>query len=95
MTALKKTQAGKCNTWLRRFNRKVTNPIMMTFAGRRFYTLVEHVGRHSKKIYQTPVLGKPSGEGFYDLPAIWRRYGLVPERAGGGRLHDPVEWEGL
>ena len=37
---------------------------MMTFAGRRVYTIVEHVGRHSKKQYHTPVLGQPSMEDF-------------------------------
>ena len=51
--------------WLRRFNRKVTNPLMMTFAGRRVYTIVDHVGRRSKKLYHTPVLGQPAGENFF------------------------------
>lgn len=51
--------------WLRRFNRKVTNPLMMTFAGRRLYTIVNHVGRRSKKLYHTPVLGRPAGENFF------------------------------
>lgn len=51
--------------WLRRFNRKVTNPLMMIFAGRRVYTVVNHVGRRSKKLYHTPVLGQPAGENFF------------------------------
>ena len=51
--------------WLRRINRKVTNPLMMTFAGRRVYTIVDHVGRRSKKPYHTPVLGRPAGAEFF------------------------------
>ena len=64
MATLEKTQAGERKEWLRRFNHKVTNPIMMTFAGRHLYTIVEHSGRRSKRVFQTPVLGQPSGEGF-------------------------------
>lgn len=52
-------------TWLRRFNRKITNPLMMALAGRRIYTLVDHVGRRSNKQYHTPVLGQPSGHRFF------------------------------
>ena len=48
---------------------KVTNPIMMTFAGQRVYTIIDHVGRYSKKQYHTPVLGKPGvGDFFIPLP---------------------------
>ncbi|HVM70775.1 MAG TPA: hypothetical protein VMT91_03375 [Anaerolineales bacterium] len=65
MEAVQKTQSRERKEWLRRFNRKVTNPLMMTFAGKRLYTVVAHVGRHSKKPYQTPLLGRPSGTHFY------------------------------
>jgi deazaflavin-dependent oxidoreductase (nitroreductase family) len=64
MTTLEKTNRKERKDWLRRFNRKVTNPIMMTFAGRRLYSVVEHVGRRSKKVYHTPVLGQPAADGF-------------------------------
>jgi deazaflavin-dependent oxidoreductase (nitroreductase family) len=43
----------------------VTNPLMMTFAGRQVYTIIDHVGRRSKKLYRTPVLGQPAGENFF------------------------------
>ena len=65
MIASKKAQPGGRKEWLRRFNRKVTNPIMMAFAGRRLYTVVEHVGRRSKRTYHTPVLGQPTEDGFF------------------------------
>jgi len=58
-------QSKERKDWLRRFNRKVTNPVMMTFAGRRVYTIIDHVGRHSKKQYHTPVLGQPAGNDFF------------------------------
>ena len=51
--------------WLRHFNRKVTNPLMMTFAGRRGYTIVDHIGRRSKRLFHTPVLGQGAGENFF------------------------------
>ena len=34
MTNSERTLAGERKEWLRRFNRKITNPIMLTFAGR-------------------------------------------------------------
>ena len=55
----------KQNSWLRRLNRRVTNPLMMRFAGRRVYTVVDHIGRRSQKVYHTPVLGQPSGDCFF------------------------------
>jgi deazaflavin-dependent oxidoreductase (nitroreductase family) len=64
MAAEQKDKTIKAKRWLRRFNRKITNPIMMTLAGRRIYTVVDHVGRRSKKVYHTPVLGQPNKDGF-------------------------------
>ena len=64
MTNSERKLPGERKEWLRHFNRKVTNPIMMTFAGRRLYTVVKHVGRRSKRTYQTPVLGQPTMDGF-------------------------------
>jgi len=56
---------SRINLWVRRFNQKVTNPLMMTIAGRRVYTLVDHVGRRSKKLFHTPVLGQPAQDSFF------------------------------
>ncbi|HVN80313.1 MAG TPA: hypothetical protein VMW38_15060 [Terriglobia bacterium] len=61
MPAVKQIELKERKDWLRRFNRKVTNPVMMTFAGRRVYTIIDHVGKHSKNQYHTPVLGQPGG----------------------------------
>lgn len=79
--------------WLARFNRHVTNPIQLRWAGRASaYGIIEHVGRRSGKPYRTPVNvfdtdvdGKPG-------VAILLSYG--PDRdwlknltaAGGGRM---------
>jgi hypothetical protein len=65
MIAMEQGRSGERKDWLRRFNRKVTNPLMMTFAGRRVYTIIDHVGRHSKKQYHTPVRGQPAGDDFF------------------------------
>ncbi len=65
VAGLPKMNSKERKDWLRRFNRKVTNPLMMTFAGRKVYTVVDHVGRHSKKQYHTPVLGQLAGDAFF------------------------------
>lgn len=36
----------------------------MTFAGRRVYALVYHIGRRSGRSYTTPVLAMPTSDGF-------------------------------
>jgi hypothetical protein len=92
LSTLEKANAKERKDWLRRFNRKVTNPIMLTFAGRRHYTVVDHIGRHSKRLYQTPVLGQPTEAGFFiPLPygedTDWCRNVLA---AGGCTVH----WNG-
>ncbi len=92
MATSKKTRPRERKEWLRRFNRKVTNPIMMTFAGHRLYTVVEHVGRRSKRMYQTPVLGQPTVDGFvmplpYGADTDWCLNVLA---AGGCTVH----WNG-
>ncbi len=41
---------------LARFNRHVTNPLQMMWAGRApMFAIIEHVGRRSGKAYSTPV----------------------------------------
>jgi deazaflavin-dependent oxidoreductase (nitroreductase family) len=55
-------------TWidrLRFFNKRVTNRITMTFAGKRVYAIVYHVGRRSGKTYTTPVVAMPGSGGYY------------------------------
>jgi len=65
MTAQENRKPVGINRWVRQFNHKVTNPIMMMIAGRHVYTIVDHVGRRSKKLFQTPVLGQPTPDGFF------------------------------
>ena len=91
-TAMNHAQSKERKVWLRRFNRKVTNPLMMTFAGKRLYAVVTHVGRRSKKQYQTPVLGQPSGADFFiPLPyGVDTDWCLNVLAAGGCR----VRWQG-
>jgi len=64
MTTTTKTKTEKQLGWARAFNHRVTNPIMMKFAGRWLYTVVEHVGRRSHRTYHTPVLGQTIENGF-------------------------------
>lgn len=78
--------------WLRHFNRRVTNPIMLTFAGRRIYAVVLHVGRKSGRPYRTPVLAMPWNQGViiplpYGQGTDWGQNVLA---AQGCRL----EWSG-
>lgn len=50
---------------LARLNRRLTNPVARTFAGRvPPFALVIHYGRKSGREYRTPVWVFPSGEGF-------------------------------
>ncbi len=64
MDATHPTRRERFMERLRRFNRRVTNPIMMTFAGRRIYAVVHHIGQKSGRAYATPVLAMPFNEGF-------------------------------
>lgn len=50
---------------LARLNRRVTNPVVRTVAGRLPpLALVVHRGRASGRVYRTPVLAFPDGPGF-------------------------------
>lgn len=50
---------------LARLNRRVTNPLVGTVAGRLPpLALVVHRGRRSGRVYRTPVLAFPDGSGF-------------------------------
>ena len=52
--------------WVRAFNKRVTNPLMRTLAGRRHWyaSVIRHVGRRSGKEYSTPVVAEPVEDGF-------------------------------
>ena len=49
---------------IRHFNKWFYNPLMLTFAGRRIYAVVKHVGRRTGKPYTTPVFAQETDDGF-------------------------------
>jgi deazaflavin-dependent oxidoreductase (nitroreductase family) len=51
---------------IRRFNRRILNPVVLSFAGRRRspYAVIRHVGRRSGRLYATPVVAVPTEDGF-------------------------------
>ncbi len=49
---------------IRQFNKWFYNPLMLTFAGRRVYAVVKHVGRRSGQPYATPVFAEETEDGF-------------------------------
>jgi hypothetical protein len=68
--------------WMRekfiRFNKQTLNPATLKVAGGRsgVYATVKHVGRSSGRMYTTPVVAKPLGDGFviplpYDSSVDW------------------------
>lgn len=71
------------------FNRRVTNRITGTFAGRIApFAIVAHTGRRSAKHYETPIMAFPSAHGFvialtYGAETDWIRNVLA---AGGCAL---------
>ncbi len=73
---------------VRFFNKHVLNKVMIKFAGRAHspLSIVRHVGRHSGKAYQTPVIVEPWGDGFvfaltYGPEVDWYRNVLAAGRA--------------
>lgn len=55
----------KVPVWMRQFNKRVTNPVMMAFSGKRaYFSVVHHVGRRSGHRYETPVIAEPTPDGF-------------------------------
>lgn len=64
MVRERETTRDQFTEWLRHFNKRVTNPITLTFAGGRFFAVVHHVGRRTGKRYRTPVLAAPFEAGF-------------------------------
>jgi deazaflavin-dependent oxidoreductase (nitroreductase family) len=74
---------------------RLFNPLIRRFAGARWmplYGLVEHRGRRSGKLFRTPVIVRPTSDGFV-VPMPWREgtdwYRNV--RAAGGCV---VRWQG-
>ena len=63
---------------VRKFTKRIYNPIIKKFAGHRVYALVKHVGRRSGKQYATPVVVEQTPDGFviplaYSQDADWCR----------------------
>ena len=65
---------------VRRFNKRVLNPLMLHLAGRRHWyaARLEHVGRRTGRSYATPVVARPVHNGFaiplpYGPDVDWRR----------------------
>jgi deazaflavin-dependent oxidoreductase (nitroreductase family) len=70
---------------IRRFNKSILNPIVLTFAGRRMYAVVRHVGRRSGQMYATPVVVEPTEDAFiiplpYGSDVDWCRNVLAASR---------------
>ena len=55
---------------IRQLNKWFYNPLMMTFAGRRVYAVVKHVGRRTGKHYATPVIVEETPDGFI-IPLLY------------------------
>lgn len=51
---------------VRRFNKRVTNRVLIHIAGRRFghFAVLTHTGRKSGKTYRTPIIAEPVEGGF-------------------------------
>ena len=52
---------------------RVVNPLVLILAGTRWlplYGVIEHRGRRSGKVYRTPVVVRPTGDGFI-VPMPW------------------------
>lgn len=70
---------------IRQFNKRILNPAVLTFAGRRMYAVVRHVGRRSGQMYATPVVAEPTEDGFiiplpYGSDVDWCRNVLAASR---------------
>lgn len=59
---------------LRRFNRRILNPLMLRMAGGRYWyvSVIQHTGRNSGRTYRTPVLAERSG-GYVFIPLPYGR----------------------
>jgi hypothetical protein len=57
---------SRVNRTIRWFNKRVLNPFVLTFAGRRHspYATLRHKGRRTGRVHLTPVVAHPTPEGF-------------------------------
>lgn len=72
---------------VRRFNKRLLNPVILRFAGHRhgYYAVIKHVGRRSGRVYETPVVAEPIPGGFaiplpYGINVDWYQNILVAGR---------------
>ena len=64
METAKASTTRRIRDVIRQFNKKIYNPLIMKFAGRRLYAVVHHIGRRSGKPYATPVVAEQTTRGF-------------------------------
>ena len=74
---------------------RIVNPLVLKLAGTRLlplYGVIEHRGRRSGKVYRTPVVVRPTGDGFI-VPMPWgeRTDWYRNVRAAGGCV---LRWNG-
>jgi deazaflavin-dependent oxidoreductase (nitroreductase family) len=74
------------DTAVRQFNKRVLNPFALRMIARRktYYSVLHHVGRHSGKAYDTPVVAKSTSEGIviplpYGAETDWCRNVLASD----------------
>jgi hypothetical protein len=79
---------------VRQFNKRILNPAVLNFAGRRYryYAVVRHIGRRSGYVYSTPVVAIPIVNGFvvslpYGDEVDWCRNVLATGRC-------TIQWNG-
>jgi deazaflavin-dependent oxidoreductase (nitroreductase family) len=81
-------RAGRArrDTAVRRFNKHILNPCALRITAHRktYYSVVHHVGRHSGKAYDTPVVAKTTSEGIviplpYGASTDWCRNVLAAD----------------
>lgn len=74
---------------VRRFNKRVTNPVLRHLAGHGWFVEVEHVGRRSGRTVRTPLMAFRNGSTVtvaltYGRDVDWLRN---VRAAGGARMH--------
>lgn len=79
---------------VRQFNKRFLNPAVLTVAGRKHspYAVIHHMGRHSGRMYATPVVVEETPDGFviplpYGNEVDWCRNILAAGRC-------TIEWKG-